>query len=303
MQSIQFPNGGISMAGHLHVPAGFDRANSSQYPAIVCVHPGGGVKEQTAGRYAQRLAQQGFVALAFDASFQGESGGAPRFLEDPYARVNDVRSAVDYLATQGFVDAERIGVLGVCAGGGYAVHATMTDRRIKAVGGVSAVNIGAMFREGWRGGTDVAQAIALLEMGAAQRTREAQGGETAYIPFSPQSPEGVEERDLREAYDYYRTPRAQHCNTSSQFTASSLPQLVTYDAFHLADALLTRPVQLVAGSDAGSLWFSEELVRKAASTAKALHVVQGATHMSLYDDPAQMQEALEHLVPFYRAHL
>jgi len=301
MQSIRFPNGAVTMAGNLFFPEGFDRAK--RYPAIVCVHPGGGVKEQTSGRYAEKLAREGFVTLAFDASFQGESGGDPRSLEDPYARVNDVRSAVDYLSTQPFIDAQKIGALGVCAGGGYAIHATMTDRRIKAVGGVSAVNIGAMFRQGWAGTTDPAQSIALLEMGAAQRTSEAQGGEPAYIPFSPPSLEGVVDRDMREAHDYYRTPRAQHCNTQSQFTVSSLPQLASYDAFHLADVLLTQPLQLVAGSDAGSLWYSKEILAKAASATKALHVVQGATHMSLYDAPDQMQEALSQLVPFYRAHL
>ena len=173
MKSVKFINGSLEMAGNLYFPEGFDA--SRKYAAIVCVHPGGGVKEQTAGRYAEQLAREGFVTLAFDASCQGESGGTPRFLEDPYARVNDVRSAVDFLATQDFVDRDRIGALGVCAGGGYAIHATMTDRRIKAVGAVSAVNIGSMFRVGWHGNEAPEKSIALLELGAAARTREAAG--------------------------------------------------------------------------------------------------------------------------------
>lgn len=212
-------------------------------------------------------------------------------------------SAVDYLTTLAFVDNDRIGALGICAGGGYAIHATMSDRRIKAVGGVSTVNIGDMFRLGWSGASNPAQSIALLEMGAAQRTMQANGGETAYIPFAPTSLEGVDERDMREAYDYYRTPRAHHSNTPSQFTASSLPQLLTYDAFHLADLLLTQPLQLVAGGATGSLWYSKAIHDKAASVEKNLHVVDGATHMSLYDTPSQMEEALSRLVPFYRQHL
>ncbi|MDR9182473.1 alpha/beta hydrolase [Burkholderia multivorans] len=301
MKSVKFSNGSLEMAGNLYFPEGFDA--SRRYAAIVCVHPGGGVKEQTAGRYAEQLAREGFVTLAFDASFQGESGGTPRFLEDPYARVNDVRSAVDFLATQDFVDRDRIGALGVCAGGGYAVHATMTDRRIKAVGAVSAVNIGSMFRVGWHGNEAPAKAIALLELGAAARTGEAAGEPVAYIPFSPTSLEGVEDRDMREAYDYYRTPRAQHPNTPSQFTTSSLPQLVTYDAFALADVLLTQPLQLVAGSEAGSLWHSQDLLEKAASTDKHLHVIRGGTHMSLYDTPEQMREAVSTLAPFFGKHL
>jgi fermentation-respiration switch protein FrsA (DUF1100 family) len=116
--------------------------------AIVCVHPAGGVKEQTAGLYAAKLADEGMVALAYDASYQGESGGEPRQEEDPYARVEDVRAAVDYLTTLGFVDQQRICVLGICSGGGYAINTSMTDRRIKAVGTVSAINLGAMYRAG-----------------------------------------------------------------------------------------------------------------------------------------------------------
>lgn len=301
MKATTFKNNGLDMAGVLHLPADFDEDRA--WPAIVCVHPGGGVKEQTAGHYAARLAAEGYVALAYDASCQGESGGDPRFQEDPYARVEDVRAAVDHLTTLGFVDADRIGVLGVCAGGGYAAHAALTDHRIKAVGGVSSVNIGDMFRRGWRDDQDPASALGLLEAGAVQRTAEAHGGDAGYIPFSPTSLDGVEDPDMREAYDYYRTARAQHPNTPSQFTSRSLVQLASYDAFHLADVLLTQPLQLVAGAQAGSLWFSRDLLDRAASAHKALHVVEGATHMSLYDTPAQMDEAMSKLAPFYKAHL
>lgn len=140
-------------------------------------------------------------------------------------------------------------------------------------------------------------------MGSAQRTAEANGGEAAFIPFSPPSLEGVENPDMREAYDYYRTQRAQPRNTESKFTAASLPQLVTYDAFHLADQLLTQPLQLVAGREAGSLWYSQTILGKAASRVKDLHVVEGATHMSLYDTPNQMDEAMSRLGPFYKANL
>ena len=297
MKSVKFINGSLEMAGNLYFPEGFDA--SRKYAAIVCVHPGGGVKEQTAGRYAEQLAREGFVTLAFDASCR-ESGGTPRFLEDPYARVNDVRSAVDFLATQDFVDRDRIGALGVCAGGGYAIHATMTDRRIKAVGAVSAVNIGSMFRVGWHGNEAPEKSIALLELGAAARTREAAGEPVAYIPFSPTSLDGVEDRDMREAYDYYRTSRARHPNTPSQFTTSSLPQLVTYDAFALADVLLTQPLH---GRRQRSWLAGTATSSKAASIDKHLHVIRGGTHMSLYDTPEQMREAVSILAPFFGKHL
>ena len=129
MQGVTFKNNGIDMAGNVYFPAGFD--NSRRYAAIVSVHPGGGVKEQTAGLYAQKLAGQGFVTLAFDASHQGASGGEPRFLDDPMKRVGDIYSAVDYLTSLPYVDANRIGALGICAGSGATVKAAMTERRIQ----------------------------------------------------------------------------------------------------------------------------------------------------------------------------
>jgi len=149
MKSITFPNGPIKIAGNLHLPKDF--ANDGGYVAIVVVHPAGGVKEQTAGLYASKLADEGMIALAYDASYQGEGGGEPRQEEDPYARVEDVRAAVDYLTTLEFVDQQRICVLGICFGGAYAINAAMTDPRIKAVGTVSAINLGAMYRAGYEG--------------------------------------------------------------------------------------------------------------------------------------------------------
>lgn len=198
---------------------------------------------------------------------------------------------------------DRIGILGICAGGGYAINAAMSDRRIKAVGGVSSVDIGAMFRRGWDGTGDIAQSVGLLETGSAQRSVRAAGGEGDHIPFSPPSLEGVEDPDMREAHDYYRTPRAQHCNAPGQFPASSFVSLVTFDAFHLADVYLTQPLQLVAGSDAGSLWFSKDIFVKAASRSKDLHIVEGASHLALYDQTGPVAEAISKLVPFYAEHL
>ncbi|WP_253724164.1 alpha/beta hydrolase [Burkholderia multivorans] len=148
MQKVNFRNlngQGITMAAVIHVPAGFD--SNAKYPAVVVAHPGGGVKEQTAGLYAQKLAEHGLVAIAFDASYQGESSGEPRQLENPYIRTEDVSAVIDYLTTLPYVDADRIGAMGICAGGGYAANAAINDRRIKALGTVSAVNIGSMFRK------------------------------------------------------------------------------------------------------------------------------------------------------------
>lgn len=139
MRKVKFKNRNWDTVAHLHLPDNFDE--SQNYPGIVCVHPGSSVKEQTAGLYAQKLAEKGFIALAYDASFQGESGGEPRYLEDPTTRVEDIRYAVDYLTTLNFINEKRIGLLGICAGANTA----MTEKRIKAVGTVVGTNTGRAF--------------------------------------------------------------------------------------------------------------------------------------------------------------
>lgn len=299
-KSVKFENRTWDVAANLLLPKNFDE--KKKYAAVVCVHPGSSVKEQTAGIYGQKLADQGFVALVFDASFQGESGGEPRFVEDPATRVEDVRCAVDYLTTLGFVDAERIGVLGVCAGGGYAVNAAMTERRIKAVGTVVGANIGAIYREN--------NAIAMLDAVAKQRTVEARGGEplvTTWIPNSVEEREkaGVNDVDVVEAVKYYRTPRGQHPNACNKLRFTSLANVLAFDAFHLVETLLTQPLQIVIGSVPGafsSAKHGRELFERA-RVEKDLYVVDGACHYDLYDKPECVDLAVAKLVPFYKKHL
>jgi len=142
-KQVTFKNNDLKIAGDLYLPNGMD--NSQKYPAIMCVHTGGGVKEQTSRLYAQKLSEKGFIDLAFDVSHQGESEGKLRYLEDPTSRVEDARCAVDYLATLSFVDADKMGAVGICAGDRYAISAAQTDHRIKAVAGISTVDIGRTF--------------------------------------------------------------------------------------------------------------------------------------------------------------
>lgn len=302
-QSVTFKNYGQTLAGLLHLPADFDP--SRRYPAIVCVHPAGGVKEQTAGLYAEKLAAAGFVALAYDASYQGDSTGEPRHLENPYLRVEDVSAAIDYLTTLAHVDGARIGVLGVCAGGGYATQAAVVDTRIKALGTVSAVNYGQMYRHGWDGSADPQACLALRDVAMAARTAEANGATTQYLPTVPGDREDAARlhADFAEAYDYYRTARAQHCNAPGKLTTRSLAQLVTFDAFNNVELFLTQPVQIVAGSEAGTRWMSEDLYRRAASKDKDLWIVEGGTHMAMYDQPDRVESAMTRLASFYTAHL
>lgn len=301
-QSVKIAKGTIELAGNLFTPADFD-ANST-YPALVVVHPGGGVKEQTAGLYAAKLAEAGFVTVAYDASFQGESGGEPHFLEDPAARVSDVNAVVDFLQTQSFVDPERIGVWGVCAGGGYAVAATKVDARIKAVGTVSAVNIGSAWRKGWDGNGRDADVLPTRDAASAQRqvevTTKAEPFTVGYVPteVTPEVP-----RDLAEASDYYLTPRAQYPTAENKYLLGlSIPAIIGFDAFALVEDLLTQPVLAIAGSEAGSLWHSTELYTRAKGDKKLL-VVDGYAHMDFYDGPEATTLAAAEAAKFFNEKL
>lgn len=287
----------ITMAAVLNLPPYFDEKKT--YPAIVVSHPGGGVKEQTAGTYARELAEKGFVTIAYDASYQGESTGEPRQLENPYVRTEDVSCVVDYFTTLPYVDNHRIGAMGICAGAGYTANAALNDHRIKAVATASLVNIGSMFRNGWENTVKDAEAIQYLDAGSSARTADASKAEKARIPLAPEKESDAPNEELRQAWEYYHTSRAE-CPTAPGFaTARSLNQIITYDAFNKAEAFLTQPILCVVGSNAGSKWMSDDLLARAASKDKKMHVIEGANHMDLYDGKTQVHETISVIVPFF----
>lgn len=296
--SIQNFNGqGTTIAANIYFPAGFDE--SRQYPAVVVSHPGGGVKEQTAGLYAKRLTEIGLVTIAYDASYQGASTGMPRQLENPYIRTEDISAVIDYLTTQAYIDTDRIGAMGVCAGGGYTANAAINDRRIKSLATVSAVNIGQMFRNGWDNNVKDADAAPYIDFGSQARTRDASSNELGTLPLAPLREEAAPNEELRQAWEYYHTDRCQHPNAPGFMTARSLTQIITYDAYNLAEAFLTQPVLCVVGDQAGSKWMSDDLIARAAGDDKQMHVVKGANHMSLYDQAEYVDEAVSALLPFF----
>lgn len=294
-------NAAIDMAAVINFPEGFDEGRA--YPAVVVSHPGGGVKEQTAGTYARKLAEQGFVTIAYDASYQGESGGAPRQLENPHIRTEDVSAVIDHLTTLPYVDKDRIGAMGICAGAGYSANAAINDRRIKALGTVSMVNIGQMFRNGWNNDVKDADAIPYVQAGDDARTSDAAGNPTATIPLAPMNEADAPNEELRQAWEYYHTPRAQHPNAPGFATARSLAQIIPYDAHTKSEAFLTQPVLTVVGSVAGSKWMSDDLMVRAASPDKTMHIIDGANHMDLYDGEIYVDEAAGVLGAFFKAKL
>lgn len=297
VQGIEFKNNDITMSGNVYFPKDFEK--SQKYPTIVVVHPGGGVKEQAAGLYAQKLAEQGFVTLAFDASHQGASGGMPRFLDDPMKRVGDFYSAVDYLTSLPYVDADNIGALGVCAGSGVAVKASMTDRRIKAIATVSAVDVGAATRKGWDGKGSESALIGTLDAVAKQRSAEAAGAAPVYVNYVPKLGDTTAPRDLQEAADYYLTPRGGYPTSTNQMRLVSVATLASFTGFEGANTYITQPLLIVAGSEAGSLWHSQELNAEAASKDKEMFIIDGATHMDLYDGKGAVTAANK-IGPFFK---
>nr|WP_295869519.1 alpha/beta hydrolase [uncultured Chitinophaga sp.] len=305
-QVVKFKNRAWENAALLLLPNDFNE--SGKYPAIISVHPIGSCKEQTSGNiYGKALAEAGFVVLAIDASFQGDSGGEPRFIEDPYERVEDIRYAADYLVTLPYVDENRIGILGICGGGAYSLNAAMTERRIKAVVSVTGVNFGRLLREGFAGGT----AVESLEAVAAQRTAEARGGAPMVNNMLPTSvaegqKAGIRDIDVLEATDYYKTPRGQQPNGATSVLFSRLSTGLGWDAFHLAEVLLTQPILVIIGDKPGGFGAYRdgfEIIRRAKSEKKELQIVKGYTHYDLYDKPEAVSLALEKTIPFFRENL
>ena len=267
-------------------------------------HPFGGVKEQTAGLYAQRLAEEGFIALAYDASYQGESGGVPRLMEVPAQRLDDISCAIDYLVQHTQVDHERIGSLGICAGGSYALCNAQTELRIKAVAAVSTFNLGEARREGM-GTISYEERMRRLSDAGEARSREARGEAVRLVPVVPESAASFTESTpqlYREGYEYYRTARAQHPNSPNRYMLSSLPLQMAFFPFEQLETLSPRPLLVIAGSKADTLFWSQQVYQKA-KEPKELFLVEGATHIDLYDRPQFVTRAVAKLKEFFGGHL
>jgi fermentation-respiration switch protein FrsA (DUF1100 family) len=280
-RSVQFDSQGLKLAGLLWYPTGND---ITKHPAIVVSPPMGGVKEQTTSLYAKSMSELGFITLTFDAAYFGESEGLPRYLEDPYHRVEDIKNSVSYLTTLTEVDNDRIGVIGICTSGGYATAAAQSDVRIKALATISAGNTGSVFRNGFNYSNTPEQLKKALAEAAEDRTNEAHGQAPRLTQTLP-SPEVVatlpDKSLLKEAYDYYATPQGQHSRSHNLLVARNVDKMVNFHPWDQADLISPRPVLFIVGSIADSKYDSEEAYSKALEP-KELFLVEGATHIDLY---------------------
>ena len=303
VQKVNFKNHDINMVGNLYFPPNFDK--DRKYSAIVVSHPWGGVKEQTSGLYAKKLAERGFITLAFDASHYGESGGEPKYLENPFERVEDIRSAVDYLSTLSAVNSNQIGALGICAGGGYTISAAQTDTRIKAIAGISTFDVGAFSREGFGSILTISaeERKKIMDEVGVQRTKEARG-EPARIErlIASSRPDKDIANFFRESFDYYATPRGQHQNSTGNFRYISISNQMAFYPFDHINTISPRPLLLIAGANAESLYFSKIAYEKAAQP-KELVVIPNAYHFDLYDKPEYVDPSVLKMTEFFQTYL
>jgi fermentation-respiration switch protein FrsA (DUF1100 family) len=245
---VTYKVNGIDIVANVYTPANYDTAK--KYPAIVVAHPNGGIKEQTAGLYAQHLAELGYITIAFDAAYQGGSGGEPRHTDKPAYRVDDIHGAADFILQYPGVDAQRLSVFGICGGGGYTLKAAQSDKRFKAVATLSMFNSGEVRRNGFQN-SQLNTIQERLKQASDARTQEVSGGKIIYGGVASISDEEIAKitTDLyREGYEYYYRTHA-HPNSTFLSTMSSLLDLMTWDATDTLD-LLNQPLGMMAGSTA-----------------------------------------------------
>jgi fermentation-respiration switch protein FrsA (DUF1100 family)/quercetin dioxygenase-like cupin family protein/alkylhydroperoxidase/carboxymuconolactone decarboxylase family protein YurZ len=291
---------GIVVVGDLYLPANIDK--SKKYPAIVVGHTFTGVKEQTSGLHAQKLAELGFITLVFDASFWGESGGMPRNIEVPEIRMEDFSAAVDFLSNYPLVDMDKIGAIGICGGGGYSIAATAIDHRIKAVATISMYDLGRARRQGLGDVIPYEARMMTLDKIGKLRTKEFRGEARTDTLGVPAKITETDTENTREFYDYYRTPRAQHFNTDTSYSLTSQASMMNFFPFAQIETISPRHVLFIVGERAVSKYFSEDAYSKA-SEPKELFVIPNASHVDLYDRPEYLKITLPKLADFFNKNL
>lgn len=276
---------GIALAGDLYTAKNMDQ--DRRHMAVIVGAPYGGVKEQGPAVYANELAMRGFVVLTFDPCYMGESGGEPRHVSSPDLFSENISAGVDYLGLQPFVDREKIGVIGICGSGGFALSAAAVDTRIKAVVTASMYDMSAASRLGFSS----EQIQKEKEKLSQQRWVDAENGYPEYIPSFPEEPAAVIPDEMqgifREFFEFYATKRGHHPNARGNFTSTSALSFMNYALNDHIDEISPRPVMFVVGDRAESRFFSDMAYEKAAEP-KRLVVVPDCNHVDLYDDTSKI---------------
>jgi len=295
---VTYKLNGLNISANVYTPQNYNPGK--KYPALVVAHPNGGVKEQVAGLYAQRLAEQGYITITADAAYQGASGGIPRNVDKPANRIEDIHGMADFISQYAGVDAGRLGLLGVCGGGGYSLKAAQTDKRFKAIATISMFNSGLVRRNGYMD-SQISTIQERLKKASEARAQEAAGGEIIYTANAKLTDEQIAKLpfDLyREGFIYYGKTHA-HPNSTFRYPMSSLLALMRFDAASNMD-LINQPLLMIAGSKADSLYMTHSAFKKAVNAkVKELFLIDGATHIQTYWEPQYVNQALSKLDHFF----
>ena len=287
VQKVAFKNQyNMKAVGNLFTPN--DLNKNTKNPAIIVGHPMGAVKEQSANLYATKMAERGFVTLSLDLSFWGESEGQPRNVVSPDIYAEDFSAAVDFLGTQPIVDRDRIGVIGICGSGSFAISAAKIDPRMKAIATVSMYDMGAANRNALRKSLTLEQRKKIIAEAAEQRYVEFTGGKIKYTSGTDHELNENTHIIQREFYDFYRTPRGEYTPEGSSPELTTHPTLTSnvkfmnFYPFNDIETISPRPMLFIAGENAHSIEFSQDAYKLAAEP-KELFIVPGAGHVDLYD--------------------
>lgn len=283
-QKVTFKNRyGITLAGDLYLPKD---AGSTPLAALVISGPFGAVKEQASGLYANQMAERGFATLAFDPSYTGESGGEPRNVASPDINTEDFSAAVDFIGLQDHINRDKIGIIGICGFGGFALNATAVDKRVKAVATTSMYDMSRVNAKGYFDATTPEQRTKMLEQMSLQRWEDAKNGKPALTPNGlPDKLQGGEPQFVKDYFDYYKTDRGFHprsINSNSSWTITTPLSLMNMPILTYIDEISPRPMLVIAGANAHSRYFTEDAY-KAAAEPKEIMIIPDAVHTDLYD--------------------
>ena len=302
IKKVNFKNRfGITLAGDMYIPKTIKKGE--QYPAIAISGPFGAVKEQASGYYAQTLAEKGFITLAFDPSYTGESGGKPRNIASPDINTEDYSAAVDFLSNQKNVDAEKIGVLGICGFGGFALNAAQIDTRIKATVTSTMYDMTRVSAKGYNDSIDETGRYKLKQELNKQRTEDFKNKTYAKATGLPEKLTGNEPLFVKEYWEYYKTPRGFHknsINSNGNWNTTSVLSLINLPILAYSNEIKT-PVLMIHGEKAHSRYFSEDAFKNLKGDNKQLLIIKDANHVDLYDNAKKIP--FDTIAEFYKNNL